>query len=319
MGSADDPSDRSAGGIARPLAAAAFTAAGPLAMAAAGFDVPLILVGVASIGGAWLPRRAPGPSWRTAAAIAAAAALALALTGASFAGLWCGLGLLVGRWVALDAPPHPALPPAPGGSGVVMATIWGLAMVRAWNPTYRYDPAAIAVTQAVFLAAIAALPWPIARRRWAALCTATTFAVVAIGTTSINVTRSSGAIVLGGCALLAVASVASPVEGRWTLARLGPLAWCVPAMVWVSANVAVWSSGIRIGSIWAYDAWRQATSDLPAAHTDLIAATAGPFAVLALVAIGAHLAMTGRVGARRVAEGAVLTIVSGAAVGASLE
>lgn len=291
------------------LSVAAFAAFGPLAMALAGFEVPIAIVALATVAHlAVLRVRPPGRWVEPAGALLAGAAL-IALAGAPFASVWFAIGAVAGRWACTGIPPHPALPVAPAGLAAPLASLWAMAALRAWNPTYRFDPAPRALTVALLLAVVAGMAATATQRRSLAAATVAWMVVAELIGEGINVTRSVGPLLIAALALIAAAGAFAPGGARWSLrTNVGVLGWALPAMLWCSVNVSVWVYGVRAFDGVGYSAWSAATSTLPTLHTTLIAATATPAALLALLAIGAQVATVGRRGWFPVGEAIAISV-----------
>lgn len=303
--------DRLATPSPRLLLVGAFSALGPVAMALAGFEVPIAIVAVATIAHLVVLCVRPPDRWAEPLGALILGAALIALAGSPFASAWFAIGAVAGRWACAGSPPHPALPPAPPGLAVPLASLWAIAALRAWNPTYRFDPAPRALAVALLLTMVAGMAATPAQRRALAAATVGWMVLAELIGAGINVTRSVGPLLIAAVGLIGAAAAFAPEGGRWSLrANVGVLAWALPAMLWSSVNVAVWVYGVRAFDGIGHRAWSAATSTLPTLHTTLIAATATPASLLALLAIGAHVTTVGRRGWFRVGEAIAISMVA---------
>ena len=297
---------------------AAFAASGPVAMWAAGFDVPLAFAVALSLGATVGTAMLPERRWVERTLVVVAASAALALAGATFAGAWLGGGVLVGEWAIRRRPPLPGLGRCHRSMLLPVGCTWATGLTRAWNPSYEWDPVPRALTLAIALLIVAGMPLD-RRPRWALAVTSTIWVSLGyVGAESLNVARRAGPRVGFALLLVLVAAWLGHPDRRWSLnARLGPLWLAAPALLWWCANLSVLIAGSLLTDQSGYRAWRTYASTLPPEFDQINAATAIPFTVLGLLGIGAHLSLRGRAGLRTVSLSIVVAVASTIAVTSS--
>lgn len=296
---------------AMPVAVVAASAAsGPTAMWLAGFRVTVWWSALLALGlGLVLVGPVPtGPRSRVLALTCAALALSAA-TGL-VAGVWLVLGAIYGEWVLLGRPTFRFLPRPPNGAvGIVL-----LMLVPSWilpNDVALTIPVTLSTAIGLILVAGAPATRP---RRWAgAAVVVAVHAVIAVPMTEdLNVVPSVLLLVASMVVVAVTGRIATP--GDWSVtARLGALLWAAPAMAWAMVNVGIWVLGTTSTASIGHAAWREGVSRFGVDILWALAVTGVPVCVLALLAIGAHLATVGASAARTITI-AVLASVAAAAV-----
>lgn len=282
-------------------------AAGPLSASATGSGIaPLAVVAVAlvsslAIGGLG------GRRWARAAVLAVAVASLVAL-GSTFSAAWLATGLLVGDWQLRGRPPLPNWPtPAPD------AALAGAAPYLVAVVTGPYRSVQVALAVVVGLVALAGFDRALTSQVPQVAAIVAAGAVGGLVAAPADPDRSTAAAAAVGLLAAHLVAVASAGGARWSLRRrLGVLAGAVPAALWWAAATAIWVTGAQITGRVGYGAFTRQRADLPASATGILAVTAVPAAMLALLAVGVGLELDARGTARRVLVGS--TVVTAAAL-----